>query len=342
VRLNAPESAHKSARSDDFFASDFTSIASRAIDACRIGKAYKGDSSMSHDNFSELLAFIAVARAHSFTRAAAKLQVSQPALSHTIRELEAKLGVRLLMRSTRNVSPTEAGQRLLDRLAPELDEIEAAIQALSDFRDTPKGTIRITAIDYAIRSILWPKLAKFLPQYPDIKVELINEYESVDIAARGYDAGVRFGQELAQDMVSVRIGPDVRNMVVGSKSYFTGRRRPITPRDLTEHLCINLRTSTYGGLYEWEFVKGKRSFSARVEGAVIFNNAYDIFEAAKAGFGLAYLPEDMVRPSISKGQLISVLEDWCPVWSGFHLYYPNRRQQSRAMTLVVDALRHKQ
>lgn len=296
---------------------------------------------MPRDNFSDLLAFIAVARARSFTRAAAQLRVSQPALSYTIRQLEEKLGVRLLMRSTRNVSPTEAGQRLLDRLAPEFDEIEAEIQALSELRDTPTGTIRITAIDYAIRSTLWPKLAKFLPKYPDIKVELVSEYESVDIAARGYDAGVRFGEELAQDMISVRIGPDIRNTVVGSKSYFARRTRPKTPHDLTEHACINLRTSTYGGLYEWEFVKGKRTVNARVDGSLVFNNAYDIFEAAKAGFGLAYLPEDMVRPYIAKGQLVSVLEDWCPVWSGFHLYYPNRRQPSRAMTLLIDALRHK-
>lgn len=295
---------------------------------------------MSRDNFNELLAFIAVARERSFTRAAAKLRLSQPALSYTIRELEAKMGIRLLMRSTRHVSPTEAGQRLLDRLAPEFDGIEAEIEALGDLRDTPRGTIRITAIDYAIRTILWPKLATFLPQYPDIKVELINEYRSVDIAACGYDAGVRFGQELAQDMISIRIGPDVRNMVVGSATYFRARRRPVSPHDLTEHCCINLRTSTYGGLYEWEFVKGKRAFSARVDGTLVFNNAYDIFEAAKAGFGLAYLPEDMVRPGIESGQLIAVLEQWCPVWPGLHLYYPHRRQQSRAMTLLVDALRH--
>jgi DNA-binding transcriptional LysR family regulator len=296
---------------------------------------------MSRDNFSELFAFIAVARARSFTRAAAKLQISQPALSYTVRELEERFGIQLLVRSTRGVVPTEAGQQLLDRIAPEFDEIEAEIEALSDLRDTPKGTIRITAIDYAIRSVLWPKVAKFLPQYPDVKVELISEYESVDIAARGYDAGVRFGQELAQDMISVKIGPDVRNTVVGSKSYFNEHPCPNTPHDLTNHCCINLRTSTYGGLYEWEFVKGKRAYSARVDGVVVFNNAYDIFEAAKAGFGLAYLPHDMVQASIAKGQLISVLEDWCPVWPGFHLYYANRRQQSLAMTLLVEALRHR-
>ncbi|EIM26721.1 LysR family transcriptional regulator [Microvirga lotononidis] len=296
---------------------------------------------MSRDSFGDLLAFVTVARARSFTRAAAQLRVTQPALSTTIRALEAKLGVRLLVRSPRGVAPTEAGQRLLDRLAPEFDGIQAEIASLGELRDEPMGTIRITAIDYAIRSTLWPKLATFLPQYPKIKVELNNEYESVDIVARGYDAGVRFGQELAQDMISVRIGPDVRNMVVGSKSYFAGRAPPQTPRDLTEHVCINLRASTYGGLYEWEFAKGKRSVNARVDGTVTFNNAYDIFEAAKAGFGLAYLPEDMVRPCVSAGQLISVLEDWCPVWPGFHLYYPNRRQPSRAMTLLVEALRHR-
>jgi DNA-binding transcriptional LysR family regulator len=296
---------------------------------------------MPRENFTELLAFIAVARARSFTRAAAQLQLSQPALSHSVRELEERFGIPLLVRNTRGAVPTEAGQQLLDRIAPEFDEIQAEIDALADFRDTPKGTIRITAIDYAIRSVLWPKLARFLPQYPDIKVELINEYESVDIAARGYDAGVRFGQELAQDMISVKVGPDVRNSVVGSKSYFRDRPRPHTPHDLTGHRCINLRTTTYGGLYEWEFVKGKRAYNARVDGAVVFNNAYDIFEAAKAGFGLAYLPEDMVHASVAKGQLISVLQDWCPVWPGFHLYYPNRRQQSLAMSLLVDALRHR-
>ncbi|MDV7213131.1 LysR family transcriptional regulator [Azotobacter beijerinckii] len=296
---------------------------------------------MRRDNFSELLAFIAVARARSFTAAAAQLRMSQPALSYTIRELEAKLGVRLLMRSTRNVSTTEAGQRLLDRLAPQFDEIEAQIQALSELRDKPMGRVRITAIDYAIRSVLWPKLAKFLPRYPDIQVELVNEYASVDIAACGYDAGVRFGEELAQDMISVRIGPDVRNTVVGARSYFARRALPKTPHELVEHTCINLRTSTYGGLYEWEFVKDKRTLNARVDGALIFNNAYDILEAAKAGFGLAYLPEDLVRPLVAKGQLVSVLEDWCPVWSGLHLYYPNRRQPSHAMALLIDTLRYR-
>jgi DNA-binding transcriptional LysR family regulator len=296
---------------------------------------------MPRDSFGDLYAFIAVARARSFTRAAAQLRVSQPALSYTIRKLEGRLGVRLLLRNTRGVSPTEAGQRLLDRLAPEFDGIEEGIQALSELRDEPKGTIRITAIDYAIRSTLWPRLAKFLPRFPDIKVELINEYASVDIVASGYDAGVRFGQELAQDMISVRISPNIRIMVVGAVSYFAGRSFPRTPKDLMQHACINLRTTTYGNLYGWEFVKGKKALSARVDGPLAFNNAYDIFEAAKAGFGLAYLPEDLVRPLIETGHLVSVLEDWCPTWSGLHLYYPNRRQPSRAMTLLVDALRYR-
>ncbi|GJH27081.1 LysR family transcriptional regulator [Caballeronia novacaledonica] len=295
---------------------------------------------MPRDNFSDLMAFIAVARAGSFTRAAAQLQVSQPALSYTVRELEAKLGVRLLMRTSRSVAPTEAGQRLLDRLAPEFDEIEAEIVALSDLREMPVGTIRITAIDYAIRSTLWPKLVKFLPQYPDIKVELANEYASVDIVAQGYDAGVRFGEELAQDMISVRIGPDVRNTVVGAKAYFSKRAAPKMPHDLTEHACINLRLSTQGGLYEWEFSKGKRTVKARIDGPLVLNNAYDILEAAREGFGLAYLPEDMVEPFVVKGELVRVLDDWCPTWSGLHLYYPNRRQPSRAFTLLVDALRY--
>lgn len=296
---------------------------------------------MPRDNFSDLMAFIAVARAGSFTRAAAQLQVTQPALSYNVRALEAKLGVRLLMRNSRSVAPTAAGQRLLDRLAPEFDEIEAEIRALSDLRERPVGTIRITAIDYAIRSTLWPKLLKFLPHYPDIKVELVNEYASVDIVAQGYDAGVRFGEELAQDMISVRIGPDVRNTVVASKSYFAKRTPPKTPHELTEHACISLRLSTRGGLYEWEFFKGKRVVNARTDGPLVFNNAYDILEAAKAGFGLAYLPADLVEPFVREGELVTVLEDWCPTWTGLHLYYPNRRQPSRAFTLLVDALRFK-
>lgn len=292
------------------------------------------------DNLNDLVALIAVARAASFTRAAAQLQVSQPALSGSIKNLEQRLGVPLLRRSTRSVTPTEAGQRLIDRLAPEFAEIETALQALAELRDEPVGTIRITAIDYAIRSVLWPRLTPFLARHPGIRVELINEYASVDIAAQGYDAGVRFGEALAQDMISVRIGPDVRNTVVAATSYLRQRAVPKTPHELVDHACINLRTSTYGGLYEWEFVKGKRAVNTRVDGQLVFNNAYDILNAVEAGFGFAYLPSDLVAPLIENGQLVSVLEDWCPTWAGLHLYYPNRRQMSRAMTLLIEALRY--
>lgn len=296
---------------------------------------------MARDKFSDLTAFIAVARQRSFTRAAAQLRVSQPALSYAVKTLESRLGVALLVRCTRNLSLTPAGERLMDRLAPHFDEIDAQIQALADLRDQPTGKIRITAIDYAVKSTLWPKLATFLPQYPDIQVELVSEYTSVDIVAQGYDAGVRFGEELALDMISVRIGPDIRNTVVGAPTYLQGRPAPRTPDDLLDHACINLRMATHGGLYEWEFCKGRKSVNARVEGPLILNNAYDILEAAKAGFGLAYLPQDMVQPFLRSGELISVMEDWCPTWEGLHLYYPNRRQPSRAMTLLVDALRHR-
>ncbi|WP_391488429.1 LysR family transcriptional regulator [Leclercia tamurae] len=294
---------------------------------------------MAREGFSDLLALIAIAQTGSFTRAAAQLGVTQPALSASIRGLEERLGVRVLLRSTRRVTLTMAGQHLVDRIVPEFAYIEKELESLNDLRDKPTGTLRITAIDYAIRQVLWPKLSPFLQQYPDITVELISEYASVDIAARGYDAGVRFGMELAQDMISVRISPDVKNTVVGSAEYFTRFPLPERPEDLTQHRCIRLRTSTYGGLYDWEFTEDQREFAVRIGGPVICNNAYDILEAAKAGLGLAYLPQDMVQPWLDSGELVSVLEAWCPLWPGLHLYYPNRRQHSRAMTLMVEALR---
>lgn len=297
---------------------------------------------MAREGFGDLIALIAVAQTGSFTRAAAKLGVTQPALSASIRGLEERLGVRLLLRSTRSATLTMAGQHLVDRLVPEFQQIDNELNALNDLRDTPTGTLRITAIDYAIRSVLWPKLSPFLKQYPDITIEFISEYASVDIAARGYDAGVRFGQELAQDMISVRIGPDVKNTVVGSADYFSRHAVPGTPDQLSQHQCIRLRTSTYGGLYDWEFTDGKRTFDVRVTGPVICNNAYDILDAAKEGFGLAYLPLDMVQPWIDSGQMVSVLQSWCPLWPGLHLYYPSRRQHSRAMTLMVEALRYQE
>jgi len=296
---------------------------------------------MQHENFNDLLAFLAVARERSFTRAAAKLGVSQSALSHTISGLEARLGLRLLTRTTRSVSPTEAGERLLLTVGHRFEEIEAELEALSELREKPAGTIRITAIDYVADTILWPKLKKFLPEYPDIKVEITVDYGLTDIVAQRYDAGVRSGEQVAKDMIAVRIGPDMRMAVVGAPSYFAQRSPPKKPQDLTDHNCINLRLPTYGGLYAWEFEKGGRELKVRVEGQLIFNGTAQMLNAALTGFGLAYVPEDLAQPHLAKGLLKRVLEDWCPTYSGYHLYYPSRRQPSAAFALLVDALRYR-
>lgn len=296
---------------------------------------------MARDNFSALLAFITVTREGSFTRAAAKLGVSQSALSHTISALETSLGVRLLTRTTRNVSPTEAGEHLFSKIAGPMEQIGAEVETLSEFRDKPSGTIRVTATDYAIRSILWPRLSTFLRLYPDIKVELIADYGLVDLAADRYDAGVRFGEQLAQDMIAVRLGPDERFALVASKDYFATYPQPKTPHELVEHRCINLRLPTHGGLYAWEFThEGGRELNVRVSGQLTFNSIYEVFEASLAGFGLCYVPETMALPHVAEGRLVRVLEDWCPLWSGYHLYYPSRRQPSRAMSLFIDAVRY--
>ena len=289
----------------------------------------------------DLLAFLAVARERSFTRAAAKLGVSQSALSHTIKGLEARLGLRLLTRTTRSVSPTEAGERLLTTVGHRFEEIEAELEALSELREKPAGTIRITATDYAAETILLPKLVKLLPEYPDIKVEITVDYGLTDIVAQRYDAGVRLGEQVAKDMIAVRIGPDIRMAVVGAPSYFAKRSPPKKPQELTDHNCINLRLPTYGGLYAWEFEKGGHELKVRVEGQLIFNGTAQMLNAALAGFGLAYLPEDLAQPHFAKGRLKRVLEDWCPPFSGCHLYYPSRRQSSAAFALLVDALRHR-
>jgi DNA-binding transcriptional LysR family regulator len=296
---------------------------------------------MPRGNLNDLLAFVAVGQERSFTKAAAKLGVSQSALSHTLRELEARLGVRLLTRTTRSVSPTEAGERLLHTVRPRLEEIEAEIEALSELREKPAGTIRITAIDYVADTILWPKLVKLLQKYPDIKVEIIIEYGLTDIVAQRYDAGVRSGEQVAKDMIAVRVGPDMRMAVVGAPSYYEKRLPPKTPQELIGHNCINLRLPTHGGLYAWEFEKGGRELKVRVEGQLVFNTTAQILNAALAGFGLAYVPDDLARPHAAKGRLKRVLEDWCPPFSGYHLYYPSRRQSSAAFALVVDALRHR-
>ena len=296
---------------------------------------------MLRENVNDLLAFLAVAREQSFTRAAAKLGVSQSALSHTIRGLEERLGVRLLTRTTRSVSPTEAGERLLQTAGPRFEEIEAQLAALSELRERPAGTIRITATEYAVDTILWPKLAKFLRQYPDIKVETIIDNGLTDIVAQRYDAGVRVGEQVAKDMIAVRIGPDIRMAVVGTPSYFRKRSEPKKPQDLIGHDCINLRLSTHGGLYAWEFEKAGRELKVRVEGQLIFNGTNQMLNAALAGFGLAYVPEGLARPHLAKGRLKLVLEDWCLPYSGYHLYYPSRRQPSAAFALFVDALRYR-
>lgn len=296
---------------------------------------------MQRGNLNSLLAFLAVARERSFTKAAAKLGVSQSALSHTIRELEARLGLRLLTRTTRSVSPTEAGERLLRTVGPRFEEIEAELEALSELRERPAGTIRISAVDYAADTVLWPKLAKFLRKYPDIKVEIVIDYGLTDIAAQGYDAGVRHGEQVAKDMIAVRIGPDMRMAVVGAPSYFAERSQPTTPQELIDHNCINLRLPTHGGLYAWEFEKDGHELKVRVEGQLIFNATTQMLNAALAGFGLAYVPEDLAQPHLVKGRLKRVLEDWCPPFSGYHLYYPSRRQSAAAFALLVDALRHR-
>jgi DNA-binding transcriptional LysR family regulator len=296
---------------------------------------------MQRGNLDDLLAFVAVGRERSFTKAAAKLGVSQSALSHTIRELEARLGVRLLTRTTRSVSPTEAGERLLHTLGPRFEEIDAELAALRELREKPAGTIRITATQHAVDTLLWPKLAKFLSRYPDIKVEIAAESALTDIVAQRFDAGVRSGEQVAKDMIAVRIGPDIRIAVVGAPSYFKTRPEPKKPQDLIGHDCINLRLTTLGGLYAWEFEKGARELKVRVEGQLVFNGTFQMLNAALAGFGLAYVPEDVAQPYLAKGRLKRVLEDWCEPYSGYHLYYPSRRQSSAAFALLVDALRHR-
>jgi DNA-binding transcriptional LysR family regulator len=296
---------------------------------------------MPSDNLNDLRAFLAVARERSFTRAAARLGVSQSALSHTIRTLEERLGLRLLTRTTRSVSPTEAGERLLQNLGPRFAEIEAELAALTELREKPAGTIRITATEYAADTILWPKLAKVLPEYPDIKVEIIIEQGLTDIVAERYDAGVRLGEQVAKDMIAVRVGPDMRMAVVGAPSYFAKWSPPRRPQELISHNCINLRVPTRGGLYAWEFEKGNRQLKVRVEGQLVFNGTTQMLNAALAGFGLSYVPEDLAQPHLAKGRLKRVLADWCPPFSGYHLYYPSRRQLTPAFTLIVEALRHR-
>lgn len=296
---------------------------------------------MLQQNFNDLAAFATVAKEQSFTRAAAKLGVSPSALSQTIRNLEERLGLRLLTRTTRSVSSTEVGERLLRTIAPRFDDIKAELAALSELRDKPAGTIRITAGEHPAATILQPVLARLLPDYPDIKVEIIVDYGLTDIVAEGYDAGIRLGEQVAKDMIAIRIGLDMRMAVVGSPSYFDKHLRPQSPQDLTAHNCINMRLPTYGGLLAWDFQKGSRELKVRVDGQSIFNNIGLRLASALDGLGLAYIPEDQVLPHIREGRLIRVLEDWCPPFPGYHLYYPSRRHTSPAFALLVDMMRYR-
>jgi DNA-binding transcriptional LysR family regulator len=296
---------------------------------------------MQRGKLDMLVAFMALARERSFTRAAAQLGVSQSTLSHTIRQLEERLGVRLLTRTTRSVAPTDAGERLLRNVGPRFEEIEAELAAISELRESPAGNIRITATENATETILVPKLAPLLREYPDIKVEIIIDYGLADIAAQQYDAGVRSGEQVAKDMIAVRIGPDMRMAVVGAPSYFRKRPAPKSPQDLIGHNCINLRLPLHGGVYAWEFEKGGRELRVRVEGQFTFNATSEMLNAALAGSGLAFVPESMVQAHLAKGRLRRVLEEWCLPYSGYHLFYPSRRQSSAAFVLVVNALRYR-
>lgn len=296
---------------------------------------------MARENFNDLLAFVRVVREGSFTRAAAQLGMSPSALSHAIRGLEARLGVRLLTRTTRHISTTEVGERLFQGVAPRFEAIDARLAGLAEFRDRPAGTVRITTAEHAANSILWPKLSEVLREYPDIQVEVTVDYRLADIVAQRYDAGVRLGDQVAKDMIAVRIGPDLRIAIVGSPAYFATRSEPETPMDLAGHNCINLRLPTHGGLLPWDFGKDGKEIVARVGGQWTFNSSEPILRAALAGHGLAFLPEDMALEHIAAQRLVRVLDDWCQPFPGYHLYYPSRRQSSRALAVVIEALRHR-
>lgn len=295
---------------------------------------------MPRDSYNDLLAFIQVAQQGSFTKAAAQMGVSPSALSHAIRALEARLDMRLLTRTTRSVSTTDAGLRLLASVAPHFADIDAELSAVSALRNKPSGTVRITASEFAASYLIWPKLSQVLTDYPDITVEVTVDYNRTDIVAERYDAGVRLGDEVAKDMIAVRISADQRIAVVGSPAYFAERSLPKKPQDLAEHNCINLRLPTHGGLLPWDFQKGRKVIKVRVTGQWIYNSSTPMLRAALAGQGLAFLPEDMALDHLAKGELVRVLDDWCQPYSGYHLYYPSRRQTSGALAVVVDALRH--
>ncbi|MBO4968566.1 MAG: LysR family transcriptional regulator [Pseudomonas sp.] len=295
---------------------------------------------MTVESYDQLAIFAVVAQERSFTRAAARLGMSQPALSRAMRQLEERLGVRLLARTTRSVAPTQAGEHLLQVIAPRFDEINSELALLSKFRDRPAGKLRITAGEHAAIAVLQPVLARLLPDHPDLSIEIIVDYGLTDIVAEGFDAGVRLGEQVAKDMIAMRIGPDMRMAVVGSPAYFSHYPKPVIPADLMAHNCITLRMPTHGGLFMWEFEKNGQALNVRIEDQLVFNNIAMRLESVLQGLGLAYMPEDVVRPYIEQGRLIRVLEDWCEPYSGYHLYYPSRRQSSPAFTLLREALRY--
>lgn len=294
---------------------------------------------MLKDNFNDLLSFMVVARERSFTRAAAQLGVSQSALSHAMRNLESRLDVRLLTRTTRSVAPTEAGEQLFMRLSPHLLEIEQELAALRDTRDRPAGNIRITAGEHAMTAVLWPVLKPFMVKYPDINVEVTVDNGLTDIVDGRFDAGVRLGEQVAKDMIAVRIAPDMRMVVVGSADYLARFGVPEIPDQLEAHRCINMRLPTRGGLYAWEFERDGRELRVRVEGQLTLNSLPQRIDAAENGLGLAYVPEDTVQDALTQGRLVQVLKPWCPAFDGYHLYYPSRRQHTTAFALLVEALR---
>jgi DNA-binding transcriptional LysR family regulator len=296
---------------------------------------------MARDNINDIVVFLAVARERSFTRAAAKMGMTQSALSHIVRSLEARMGVRLLTRTTRSVSPTEAGERLLQNVAPRLEEIDAEIAAISDLGDKPAGTVRITAIDHTVDTVLWPRIAPLLRQYPDLHVEITSDYRLVDIAAERYDIGVRHGDQVDKDMIAVRLTADVPMMIVGAPDYFARRPPPATLQELLRHNCIALRMPTSGAVYAWELLDNGQPVDARVRGQALFSSVYPMCEAALAGIGLAFLPESLAGEHVRAGRLVSVMENWCPVFPGLHAFYPSRRNSSRALGLVVDAIRYR-
>lgn len=293
------------------------------------------------EDFNDYLAFLAVAQERSFTRAAARLNISQSTLSHIIRRLEERLGMRLLMRTTRKVAPTEIGEKLMAALQPRLDAIETDISTLLRFRDTPAGTVRLTVSDHILHECVWPSLAPTLKNYPDIQVELSQENGFIDIVEGRFDAGVRLGDDVVKDMIAVRIGADWQPAIIGSADYLEKAGTPSHPSELVHHSCINIRHSKAGQLYAWEFEKGEEKLNLKVQGQLIYNSVYPMLASVEAGYGLAYVPDDLAESGIKQGRWVRILKEWSPVFKGYHLYYPSRRQMSPALKVIIDALRYR-